>query len=354
MKIGLLGTRGIPNRYGGFEEFAEQVSRYWADAGHEVFVYCELKPRLELFKYVRVQQVFVQSNGPLGSGQLLYDLRCTLDAIARNLDIIYHAGYATSVLGNSFLKFKLRGKLIYNMDGMEWKRSKFNFVTRSFIRLLEWMAVKSGAQLIADNKGIQNYLFDTYNVRAVLIEYGACLMEYDKFIEQDNHEIFDLVIARFEPENHMEEIINAYENSGVTLVIVANTDTDLYKKLSNRINYSKNIIFKGPVYDKGILDNLRFKCRNYIHGHSVGGTNPSLLEALACGCNILAHSNEFNRDVLEGHGRFWGSEMELKDLITSNLKRVTSIEFQRDYCEKRFDWKLIAFKHLELFENLVG
>jgi len=354
MRIGLLGTRGIPNRYGGFEEFAEQVCKYWADSGHDVFVYCEDNEINEVYEHAKVNQVFMKASKLPALSQFIYDYRCTEHALTQNLDIIYHTGYATSVLGNLVFKKRLDGKLVYNMDGLEWKRSKFNRITRWLTKKLEKAAALSGAALVSDNKGIQDYLKSEYGVPSTLIEYGADIIN-DEIAYVDGYpKVFDLVIARFEPENHIEEIIAAYENQReATLVLVANMNTKLYHRLSSRIEEAPNITFNGSIYDKEELAFLKTNCRYYIHGHSVGGTNPSLLEALAGGCNILIHNNDFNKDVVGQYGQTWSDQMELENLISKNIERSTTIDEQKNYCAERFDWKLIAEKHLALFEKLV-
>lgn len=353
MKIGLLGTRGIPNRYGGFEEFAEQVCRFWADTGHEVFVYCEDNENKEVLEFKNMQQVFIKSSKLPGLSQFVYDYRCTKHALTQNLDVIYHAGYATSVFGNLIFKKRLHGKLVYNMDGLEWKRSKFNSLTRWLTKKLEKVAAMSGAELVSDNKGIQDYLKSEYGASSTLIEYGADIIKDEIVYFEGYPNDFDLVIARFEPENHIEEIIAAYESQReATLVLVANRNTKLFKKLSSRIEQAQNIIFNGPIYNKKELAFLKLNCRYYIHGHSVGGTNPSLLEALAAGCQILIHDNNFNRDVVKNHAYTWASIPELEKLISGFHPRKTTKTRQKEYCMNRFDWKVIAQKHLDLFEKL--
>lgn len=353
MRIGLLGTRGIPNRYGGFEEFAEQVSILWAKKGNEVFVYCEDGDNRTILNYPGVYQVFIKPSKIPFFGQMIYDYRSTKHALGLDLDIYYHAGYATSVLGNCILMLNRRFNLIYNMDGLEWKRTKFNRFTRILTKRLEKMAVLSGAELVSDNMGIKDYILSEYGVNSTLIEYGAEIFNSSVTKYTKYPETFDLVIARFEPENHIEEILSTYESSGNTLVLVANTGTKHFKKLERRILQSRNIIFNGPVYDKEELAFLKEKCRYYIHGHSVGGTNPSLIEALAAGCMILVHSNEFNLDVVQGHAHSWHSKRDLQHLVDSQLIRRTSKQDQVDYCTERFNWNKIADLHLDLFEKIV-
>jgi glycosyltransferase involved in cell wall biosynthesis len=355
MRIGFLGTRGIPNRYGGFEEFAEKVSKHWAVAGHEVIVYCEDTGMREYINIDGIDQIFITPSTILGLGQFIYDFNCTKDAISKDCDIFFHAGYATSVIGNLLLRRKLRSKLVYNMDGLEWKRSKFSWLTRQFTKFLERLAVNSGAVLVSDNKGIKDYIFSEYGLNSVLIEYGASFQKAQ--FNSSSVKIpskYDLVIARFEPENHIEEIIRAYLNvSLIPLVVIANNNTRFYFKIESLFKDNKNIIFLGPVYDKSLLSFYRENCRLYVHGHSVGGTNPSLLEALDSGCLILAHQNQFNIDVVQEHGYFWSDQKQLELLISRNLIRKSTVEAQIKYTESRFNWEKIANKYLNLFEKML-
>ena len=355
MKIGILGTRGIPNRYGGFEEFAEQVSLIWSKVGHEVYVYCMDIPESQRISInnPKVKQIYVQSPklGPLE--QIIYDYKCTKHAVNSKLDIIYHAGYQSSVLGNMFFKKKLKGRLVYNMDGLEWKRSKYNYLTRKLTKYFERLAVNSGALLISDNKGIKDYLNREYGKESYLIEYGAIKYSGEAKVVSQLPENFDLTIARFEPENNILNIINCYINSNRNIVIVANDDTQFYNKHKHILHSRNNIIFLGPIYNKAELAFLRSNCEFYIHGHSVGGTNPSLLEAMISGVKILANDNEFNRDVLGNFGEYWKTDDELFKLITQ-IDRVDKNQEQINYCFSRYSWDTIAEKHINIFNSLLS
>jgi len=354
MKIGILGTRGIPNNYGGFEEFAQHMAFRWVSKGHNVVVYCEEKAKREVLSVDRLELVYIPGSNLPFINQIAYDFKCTRHALEIGCDIIYHAGYATSALGNLFFSSQLHGRLIYNMDGLEWKRTKFNFFTRSMIRLFERIAVNSSAELVSDNVGIQNYLVSKYSRNSHLIEYGSELPVVTSKIYDNYPNSFDLVIARFEPENNIEIILKAYESCpSKNLVIVANTNTRFYSALKERICKAKNIYFRGPVYNKEELSYLRTKCRFYIHGHSVGGTNPSLLEALVAGCSILIHGNEFNRDVVREFAREWINEVDLIGLIEGSGCANDNFARQISYSKERFDWEKISNLHLDLFRLMM-
>lgn len=358
MKIGLLGTRGIPNQYGGFEEFAEKVTNYWINEGHEVLVYCEggnesyediLQNGVKRI-FMKTFQKYLRSFYPF-----LYDYQSTKDALKRNCDIIYHAGYQSSALGNFFLKKKLTTKLVYNMDGLEWKRTKWSRIIQIVTKYFEKQAANSGALLIADNKGIQKYLLSEYKVESELISYGA-----DK-VENPNCEIlkefnlipksYNILVARFEPENSLEVIIKAHISAKQQLLIISNDSTAYYSELLPLMSTSKFVNFLGPIYEKKILNALRAYSQFYFHGHTVGGTNPSLLEALACRCNILAHDNPFNRDVLKKNGYYWKNSEEIVSMLLNSSMLKFDAEEQIKYLSSNYSWEHVAKNHLKVFSK---
>jgi glycosyltransferase involved in cell wall biosynthesis len=359
MKIGLLGTRGIPNKYGGFEEFAEKVTEHWVNEGHEVIVYCEsIHKGYDDVLPNGVKRVFIKTfqKRLRGFYLFLYDYQSTKDALRQKCDVIYHAGYQSAALGNLLLKKKLTGRLIYNMDGLEWKRSKWSKLVQVITKHFEKLAATSGALLVADNKGIQEYLNSEYNVTSELISYGAdkvenpnpeCLREFDL-----TSKLYNILVARFEPENNLESIISAHIAAKQHLVVIANNSTAHYLELLPMMSSSEFITFIGPIYNKETLNSLRAFAKFYFHGHTVGGTNPSLLEAMACKCSILAHDNPFNRDVLKGNGFFWKDS----EAIVSMLLNPSNLEFdakkQLEYLELNYSWKQVALDHIKLFNTL--
>jgi len=358
MRIGLIGTRGIPNKYGGFEEFAEKVSEHWVNEGHEVIVYCETANKsYEDVLLNGVKRVFIKTYPKILRGiyLFLYDYQSTKDAVKRNCDIFYHAGYGSAVLGNYFLKKKLTGRLVYNMDGLEWKRSKWSRTIQIIMKYFEKKAAMSGALLIADNKGVQKYLKSSYNVNSELIAYGA-----DK-VQNPNPEhlkkyglapkSYNILVARFEPENNLEAVIKAHIEAKRNLIVIANNSTAHYLEMLPVMKLSKHITFLGPVYNKEALNALRTFSIFYFHGHSVGGTNPSLLEAMACNCNILAHDNPFNRDVLKDNGYYWKDS----EAIVNMLLNPSNLEFdnqkQLSYLELNYSWNQVALDHIRALNN---
>jgi glycosyltransferase involved in cell wall biosynthesis len=359
VRIGLLGTRGIPNKYGGFEEFAEKITEHWVNEGHEVIVYCESGD--ESFEDVLpngVKRVFIKTfqRSLKGFYLFLYDYQSTKDAVRRNCDVIYHAGYQSAAFGNWFLREKLAGRLVYNMDGLEWMRSKWSKPIQIITKYFEKQAAKSGALLVADNKGIQDYLNSKYNVSSELIAYGADKVENlepEYLKEYGLHpRTYNILVARFEPENNLEAVIRAHIKAEQHLIVIANNTTAHYKELSQLMDTSEFINFLGPVYNKEMLNTLRAFSKYYFHGHTVGGTNPSLLEAMACKCNILAHDNTFNRDVLKENGYYWKDSESIVNLLSKTSNLEFNNEKQLNYLESNYSWKQVALDHIKVFNSL--
>jgi len=362
MKIGIIGTRGIPNLYGGFEQFVENISPMLVEKGHEVYVYnSSLHPYAEkTWKGVHIirQTDWEDRLGP--PAQFLYDLNCILDARSRQYDIILQLGYTSSSIW-SFL-FPRKVVIITNMDGLEWKRTKYNKPTRRFLQLAEKWAVKYSDYLIADSKGIRKYLLEKYRVDSSFIAYGANVFSDPDAGVPAQYGLrpydYNIIIARMEPENNIEPVLKAHAAARNTtrLLVVGNHKnrfgTYLHKKYS-----SENIIFAGAVYNIAILNNLRYFSNLYFHGHSVGGTNPSLLEAMASHCLIVANDNPFNRTVLEEDAFYFNEEEDIVRLLDAGVQKAAYEGFMSRNTEKiarEYSWNYIAGRLLNLFEHAVS
>ena len=326
MKIGIIGTRGIPNQYGGFEQFAEFVAPALVERGHEVAVYnSSLHPYKERnWKGVKIITCFDPENSVGTAGQFLYDLNCIVDSRKRKFDIILQLGYTSSSVW-SFL-FPRHSLLITNMDGLEWRRSKYSSVVQNFLQRAEKWAALHSDYLIADSRGIQNYLLEKYNKQSNFIAYGADLVTNpdDTNIRQREMQRYgyDLLIARMEPENNIETIIKGHllAASKTVLIIIGGTNNK-YGKYLKRKYASRQIQFWGTVYDIQALNSLRYYSRFYFHGHSVGGTNPSLLEAMASYALIVANDNVFNRSVLESDAFYFTTAEDIARVLDKKINR---------------------------------
>ena len=328
MKIALIGTRGIPNQYGGFEQFAEILSQNLAQKGHQITVYCSANHpyKEQEFNGVRLIHKFDPENKIGTAGQFIYDLLCILDARKRDFDIIYMLGYTSSSIWQRIL-VNTRTVVLTNMDGLEWLRSKYSPKVKHFLKFAEKLAVKYSDYLVADSIGIQSYLKNKYNVDSIYLPYGSYLFNSPDITLIENSEVskygYDLVIARFEPENNIELILDAFSLSNTKRQILLIGDysrTEFGKRMFSFYNSDKRIRFMGPIYDQTVLNNLRHFSNLYFHGHSVGGTNPSLLEAMGSSALICYHDNEFNHVIVGDDGFRFSDFATLTQLINNSEK----------------------------------
>ncbi|MET3025465.1 DUF1972 domain-containing protein [Flavobacterium sp. UW10123] len=359
MKIAILGTRGIPNNYGGFEQFAEIFAVFLAEKKHDVYVYNSHKHIFQEKDFMGVNIIHqYDPEYKIGTaGQFIYDLNCILDSRKRNFDIILQLGYTSSSIWSFLLPKKT--KIITNMDGLEWKRTKYSKPIQKFLKFAEKKAVQSSDYLVADSLGIKKYLKEKYKTEAVYIAYGADLFSepQEEVLAQYNVEKnnFNLLIARFEPENNIEVILDGIAESqdDKVMLVVGNNDNSYGDYLKKKFYNYRNIRFIGGVYNKRHLDNLRYFSNLYFHGHSVGGTNPSLLEAMATKALIVAHNNEFNRAILQEKAFYFSNAKDIKHFIKT-VKRKDHEKIVQDNFDTilhEFNWNKINESYLKLFEE---
>lgn len=324
MKIAILGTRGIPNNHGGFEQFAEYFSVYLASINHDVYVYnSHDHPYQEkVFKGVKIIHAYDPEHKIGTVGQFIYDLNCIRDSRKREYDVILQLGYTSSSVWFRLLPKK---PIIFtNMDGMEWKRSKYSSSVRKFLMYAEKLAIKSSDFLISDSIGIQEYIYKKYNKPSEFIAYGATVFTspndkvLTRYAVKSNN--YCILIARLEPENNIEAIVDGYHASKTShSLIIFGTLNDFGKKLQNKYITDKRIRFVGANYNQEDLNNLRFFSRYYFHGHSVGGTNPSLLEAMASNTLIIANNNIFNKSILDNDAHYFDNSNDIKDVLNQDI-----------------------------------
>ena len=325
MKIAIIGTRGIPNNYGGFEQFAEYLSVGLVDKGHDVFVYNSHNHIFKdnIYKGVKIIHCFDPEYLLGTSGQFIYDLNCIINSRKYDFDIVLQLGYTSSSIWNRIMPMK--SILVTNMDGIEWKRSKFSQKVQKFLKYAEGLAIKYSDYFIADSIGIQQYLKKEHKVESTYIAYGAESMNDSDFDILKEYNLkkynYDIVIARMEPENSIEMIVEGYLDSKKErdLVIVGSLETKFGKYISEKYN-DNSIKYLGFISGIENLNSLRNFSNLYFHGHSVGGTNPSLLEAMASNSLICAHDNIFNKSILEKEAYYFSDSQEISDLMNIKIK----------------------------------
>ncbi len=373
MKIAFISTRGIPNNYGGFEQFAEYISVGLAKRGHDVTVYSpHFHPYKEnSYKGVRIKHIYSPETW-MGSsvGSFFYDFASLRDALKREqFDIIYEAGYTSIVPAYIWFDVKNIKRPVFttNMDGLEYKRTKFNKWVQKFVFWEERMTVKHSHYLIADNMGIHDYYKDKYGKESKFLAYGADIhddysVEFLKEfgLEENN---YYLLVARLEPENNIVMAIDGYlasvENGHRPLIIIGKTNTPHGKELVARYGMENAIRFIGGIYDFKKLNSIRKFSFAYFHGHSVGGTNPSLLQPMASACNILATDKLFHRAVLKNNAEYYSTSAEVTDLLNNmtllamrDKKRFIEANLEEIYTE--YSWDHLVDEHERYFEWLLA
>lgn len=333
------------------------------EAGHQVTVYHPHHHPVKGKQWQGIHRRFCFDAEPFAgpAGHFIYDLGCILDSRRQAFDLVLQLGYTTSALW--FPLHRKKHILITNMDGLEWSRGKYPAFVRSFLRWSEARAVKYSHHLVADSRAIQTSLSTRYGCQASYIAYGA---EIPVAQDRDSEVLermglqgggYDLAIARFQEDNHLEMILKGWEKSAPRrpMVVVGNAGNRFGKRLRKKFE-DKGAIFPGSIYDADRLRALRMHCRIYFHGHSAGGTNPSLLEAMAAGALICAHDNPFNREVIENNALFFRTEDDicramnaypaawpLSKWQAANLARISH----------HYQWEKVTRQYLELMEEYV-
>jgi len=358
MKIAIIGSAGIPARYGGFETMAHHLATRFS-VEHEVHVYCSNKiykkeERTGKYEDVILHHVPLNANGICS---IPYDLYCILHALIYADTLI-----VLGVSGAMFLplvRLFPQKQIITSVDGLEWKRNKWSKPTRLMLKFFERMAVKFSHHIIADNLAIQEYIEAEYGVNAELIEYGAdhvqrVLPSPVEFVAYPFlKEQYAFTVCRIEPENNIHVILDAFTQLRLPLIIVGNWNASEYGK-QLKSNYSKyeNIQLLNPIYQQRALDVIRSNAYLYMHGHSAGGTNPSLIEAMHLNLPVFAFDVSFNRATTENAAFYFSDAETLASLI--QLTNTADIQNNRaqmlSIAMRRYNWSRIANKFNALFQ----
>jgi glycosyltransferase involved in cell wall biosynthesis len=364
MKIAIVGSRGIPARYGGFETCAEELAVRLVQQGIEVTVYCEApagdEAAPEMYQGVRL--VYIAAP-PLGSlTTIRFDLFCLWHA-RKDFDLVYMLGYGTSIF--CFIPRLWGSEVWINMDGVEWARSKWGTLAKLWFKLMEAAAMWTPDRLIADAQGILTHLQARHSrlPPTSVIAYGAPLVTTPPATELLNRWQltaggYYLIVCRLVPENSVLEIISGFlqANSTRPLIVIGGTDpaTPYVEKLLR--SASSRVRFIGTVYDQEQLQTLRYHAFAYCHGHTVGGTNPSLLEALGCGNLVIAHDNEYNREVAGESAVYFRTAEQLVERI-GELESCSAVRHEqlRSMAQARistgYNWDAIARAYYEILPH---
>jgi len=364
MHVALIGTRGVPAKYGGFETCAEEISTRISSKGHKVTVYCRngnFDDSLSNYNGVRLIHL------PTIKGKLTETFIHTFLSILHSLFLrpdIYLIMNAANAPLCIILKL-FRKKTIINVDGLEWRRKKWGFFGKNYYLFSEWVSSKIADEIVSDALGIKDYYLEKYKTDSTFIAYGAyiekstddsILKEYklkpDKYL---------FIASRLEPENNADIAVRAmqYLDTDKKLVIAGGANyRSRYIKELTKTNDSR-IIFLGPIYAEGHIKELHCNCFAYIHGNEVGGTNPALLKAMGYGNMIFATNNIFNKEVLKDCGIFFDKDPKQ---LSSKLSKILSNPNMRNQFQKKavkriknnYTWGKISEQYLDLFFKCIN
>jgi rhamnosyltransferase len=372
-KIAIIGSRGIPAKYGGFETAVEAVAPGLVEMGWNVCVSCEgprdqSKPAVyegvNLF-YFPVRPFF----------RIIYEVLYDMYSLVKSSSVcncIYMLGYGAGLF--LFIPKILRKKLVVNVDGLEWKREKFNKLERFILLTSERAAVRFADVIVADSREIKKYIEERYKRKAIYITNGVDAPQPEKWDDQKlgsrgllkDMELLPngywLTVARLEPENNIHTIIQAFlkSNSNKKMVIIGNFSSKKYQRCVLDIlednNAAERVILTGAIYDVGLVNMLRQNCFAYIHGHSVGGTNPALLEAMSMKNLVIAHDNEFNKEVGEQTILYFKDAGDLAAKIKEVENKSDLFGHLREAAHSRvlshYSWEDIVREYDRLFQGL--
>jgi glycosyltransferase involved in cell wall biosynthesis len=370
LRIGMLGLYGMPmpeRHFTGFETAFGEIAPRLAEAGHEVTIYCRgshYPTELRVPEYKGVKLKFVPSPGGKNFSALVATLFASLHALTvGRYDLFFFVNVG---MGHHAALCRILGaRVVMNVDGLDWKRGKWGFFGRTYFRTAASSAVRFCNRLVTDAEAMRQFYLDEFGKDTTMIAYGA-------YVESSEHpEIvtragvtpgdYYLVAGRMVPENYADLIVEGYvrANTKRKLLVVggANYETEFHRRL--RAKASDRVLFTGHIHDQDLLKELYCNCFAYIHGHSVGGTNPALLRAMGYGTCILAHETVFNREVLGGAGLLWptdaGALASLIEEVESNPGLVDTLRLRGpERIRKEYTWEKIAGQYEDLFRKIAG
>lgn len=354
-KVAIIGTQGVPAKYGGFETLVENIIGDNCPPNVQYTILCSSKDIPEkhnIYKKAILKYIPLHANG---IQSIPYDIISILRVI-KGYDTILILGVSGCII-LPIIKLISKAKLIVNIDGLEHRRDKWGYFAKKFLKFSESVAVKFADIIIADNKGIQNYVLETYGKNSTMIAYGGDHVLRNMALNAQNSILekfglksqnYAVSICRIEPENNCHIILKAFALSNKNLIFIGNWDNSDYgRKLKAKYKLYDNIKIIDPNYDLDILYTLRNHCNVYVHGHSAGGTNPSLVEAMFFGRPIIAFDVIYNRETTKNQAYYFADVTTLRThLEKTNLDGRT----MKLIAEKEYSWTHISQQYNMLYK----
>jgi glycosyltransferase involved in cell wall biosynthesis len=359
----ILGIRGVPAAHGGFETFAEHLALHLQSRGWRVVIYCQAQGKQAILTdhWQGIERVHLAVSGDGALATMKFDAQALWHA-AQHRDVCLTLGYNTALF-NALLRLKGVPNVI-NMDGIEWARAKWGRLAKAWLWANDWIGCWVAHHLVADNPAIKTHLMTRVRQEKItMIPYGARPIDASpegpvRALGLSPGRLLT-VIARPEPENSLLEIVQAFsaQPRGYQLAILgAYQDSNPYHRAVKQAA-SSEVVFLGAIYDPHTVQALRFHSVAYIHGHQVGGTNPSLVEAMGANNAVIAHDNRFNRWVAGPDARYFDSvaslTQHLDDVLTHPDQLVTMGQASRQRFEQAFTWPIVLQAYEQLLASFV-
>lgn len=354
--LAVVGIVGLPANYGGWETLASNILPDLVER-FDVTVYCSEKryeERPDTLGGARLEYINLDANG---SQSIPYDIVGLWRS--RRMDAVLILG-VSGCIALPFFRLISKARYTLNIDGLEWKRDKWSGPVRLFLKLSESLGVRSAHSLIADNQVIKDYIQTAYKKTAALIAYGGDWKFSEQEIRdsvQDQHTPPDgkyaFTVCRIEPENNIHTILEAFSETDYPLIMYGNWQSSEYGKTQfEKYKDFPNITLRNPLYDRMALDKYRANCHLYVHGHSAGGTNPSLVEAMWMGRTIVCFDVNFNRETTENKAFYFSEKDQLKEAIRRALDGDEKNDAaMKEIADRRYTWSKVAADYSDLLKN---
>jgi glycosyltransferase involved in cell wall biosynthesis len=357
-EVSIIGIVGLPANYGGFETLAQNLVFYHDSSKSEIElnVYCSgpaYQDKKGRYSNAKLTYLPFRANG---FQSVVYDMLGMLHSVfIRKSNCILILGVSGAIL-IPFLRFFSDSKIIVNIDGIEWRRDKWGPLAKMFLKFSERIAVKWSNVIISDNEAIANYVHDEYKVASTVIAYGGDHVLSVPSVNSFTHPLpsdYSLSICRIEPENNIQMILEAFSRSPASnLVMVGNWDASAYgSDIRSRYSSFSNLYLLDPIYDLAVLGFLRSRAEYYIHGHSAGGTNPSLVEAMYFAKPVLAFDCAYNRYTTDELAVFFSDGDALRTILAlpqAYIDQNMGVNL-RKLALAKYTWNVIARKYFSLF-----
>lgn len=355
MKIAIIGSVGVPSKYGGFETLADQIVSH-LEGQFSFTVYCSANQYIKRPKKYKGADLVYLPFKANGFQSIIYDTFSIYKAYKQH-DVLLILGVAGSFC-LPILKMYSKAKTIVHIDGMEWKREKWKLYAKIYLRYSELIALKRADVIIADNQAIYDAIPAKYTSKTEIITYGGDHASPNELTSKLLSKLdikfkdYAFSVCRIVPENNIKTILEAFVGLKENLIIVGNWyDSEYGISLWQQFSDIQNIKLVNPIYNQSELDALRSNCKVYIHGHSAGGTNPSLVEAISLGLNIICYDVIFNRETLQGLGHYFNDIKSLK-LAVEKASQIVGEKELKTLANTDYTWDSVINKYLKLFNSV--